>query len=69
MVRPARTVDGYVFEYEAIARWFQRHNTSPMTNMQLPSLVLTEDRALCAAIEEFALREFFGVAISYHSHP
>ena len=54
MVDPVRTVDGNVYEREAISRWLQQRRTSPMTNMRLPSLVLTEDRALRAAIEESA---------------
>ena len=54
MKDPVRTVDGHVFEREAITEWFRHgHQNSPMTNMQLPSLVLTPDRPLRAAIEEY----------------
>ena len=54
MKDPVRTVDGHVFERDAITEWFRLgHRTSPMTNMQLPSLVLTPDRPLRAAIEEY----------------
>ena len=54
MKDPVRTVDGHVFEREAITEWFRLgHQTSPLTNLQLPSLVLTTDRPLRAAIEEY----------------
>ena len=43
-----------MFERAAIARWFRLgHQTNPLTNQQLPTLVLTPDRPLRAAIEEY----------------
>ena len=54
MKDPVTTVDGHVFERDAITEWFRLgRRTSTMTNMQLPSLVLTPDRPLRAAIEEY----------------
>ena len=54
MEDPVRTVDAHVFERAAIAEWFRRgHRTNPLTNEQLHSLVLTPDRPLRAAIEEY----------------
>ena len=54
MEDPVRTVDAHVFERAAIAEWFRRgRRTNPLTNEQLNSLVLTPDRPLRAAIEEY----------------
>ena len=54
MEDPVRTVDAHVFERAQIAEWFRRgHRTNPLTNEQLHSLVLTPDRPLRAAIEEY----------------
>lgn len=58
MVQPVVTVDGQVYEREAIERWF-RHGvrTSPLTGALLPSVALTEERALGRAIGQYlALR-------------
>ena len=54
MEDPVLTVDAHVFERAAIAEWFRRgHRTNPLTNEQLHSQVLTPDRPLRAAIEEY----------------
>jgi len=51
---PVVTVDGQVYERSAIQQWFQRGNaTSPLTGNHLPSLVLTPERPLQRAIEEY----------------
>ena len=54
MVDPVRTIDGDVFEREAITRWLQLRRTNPLTNMPIQNLILTPDRALKGAIEECA---------------
>ena len=54
MENPVRTVDGHLFERAAIAEWFRLgHETNPLTNQLLPSLVLTPDVPLRAAITEY----------------
>ena len=47
--------DAQVFERAEIESWFRLgHRTSPLTNVDLPSLALTPDFQLRAAIEEFS---------------
>jgi hypothetical protein len=54
MEDPVYTVDGHAYERAAIAEWFRLGNrTSPVTNLQLHSLVLTADPRLRRAIEEY----------------
>ncbi|XP_010507781.1 PREDICTED: putative U-box domain-containing protein 58 [Camelina sativa] len=53
MKDPQLTADGYTYEAEAIARWFNTgHNTSPMTNLKLSHTNLVPNRALGSAIQE-----------------
>eukprot|EP00929_Paragymnodinium_shiwhaense_P019701 TRINITY_DN13340_c0_g1_i1.p1 TRINITY_DN13340_c0_g1~~TRINITY_DN13340_c0_g1_i1.p1 ORF type:complete len:230 (+),score=23.36 TRINITY_DN13340_c0_g1_i1:90-692(+) len=40
MVEPVIAEDGYTYERSAVMAWFQRHRTSPLTNVQLHSLHL-----------------------------
>lgn len=40
MKHPVRASDGFVYEKEAIARWFEKHVTSPMTNATMPTSVI-----------------------------
>lgn len=43
--------DGYSYEKEAIENWISnKRRSSPMTNLPLPSLVLTPNRTLKMAI-------------------
>ena len=58
MTNPVAAVDGSVYQREAIETWFRTgRRTSPVTNLQLPSLVVTPESALRRAIEEYvALR-------------
>jgi hypothetical protein len=54
MADPVMTVDGQVYERTAINEWLRRgNNTSPLTALVLPSLVLTPERPLKRAIEEY----------------
>ncbi|XP_010512812.1 PREDICTED: putative U-box domain-containing protein 58 [Camelina sativa] len=53
MKDPQLTADGYTYEAEAIASWFNTgHNTSPMTNLKLSHTNLVPNRALGSAIQE-----------------
>ncbi|CAE5960284.1 unnamed protein product [Arabidopsis arenosa] len=50
---PHFAADGFTYEAESIRKWFRSgHQTSPMTNLQLPHLTLVPNRALRNAIEE-----------------
>ena len=54
MEDPVWTVDEHVFERAALEQWFRLgHRTNPLTNEQLPSLKLTPDHPLRAAIQEY----------------
>ena len=53
MEDPVTTADGHVYERAAIARWLQNHDTSPVTNSQLPHRVLSPAHALRQLIQEF----------------
>ena len=54
MEDPVRTVTGNVFERAAIAEWFRLgHQTDPLTNQQMPSLVLIPDRPFREAIKVY----------------
>ncbi|KFK35541.1 hypothetical protein AALP_AA4G004100 [Arabis alpina] len=56
MKEPHFTADGHTYEAEAIKRWLNTHDTSPMSNLKLPHRNLLLNRALKTAIEE--LRRF-----------
>ena len=48
------TMDGHTYEHQAIAHWFETgRNTSPLTNLRLPSRRVVANSALKGAIEEF----------------
>ena len=54
MTDPVWTADEHVFERAALEEWFGLgHRTNPLTNEQLPSLLLTPDLPLRAAIQEY----------------
>uniref|UniRef100_A0A4X2LST5 WD repeat, SAM and U-box domain-containing protein 1 n=1 Tax=Vombatus ursinus TaxID=29139 RepID=A0A4X2LST5_VOMUR len=47
-------IDGYSYEKEAIENWIsKKKRTSPMTNLILPSLILTPNRTLKMAIDRW----------------
>ncbi|XP_072468218.1 WD repeat, SAM and U-box domain-containing protein 1 isoform X4 [Notamacropus eugenii] len=54
MKEPVIASDGYSYEKEAIESWIsKKKRTSPMTNLVLPSLVLTPNRTLKMAIDRW----------------
>ncbi|KAM8788541.1 WD repeat, SAM and U-box domain-containing protein 1 [Rhynchonycteris naso] len=54
MQDPVIASDGYSYEKEAIENWIsKKKRTSPMTNLVLPSLVLTPNRTLKMAINRW----------------
>ena len=53
MEDPVCTVDGHSYEREAIVEWLRRHQTSPNTNLDLPSRLLTQNFGLKKAIQAF----------------
>lgn len=54
MEDPRIAADGFTYEAEAIRGWIDSgHNTSPMTNLILPSCELIPNRALRSAIQEW----------------
>ncbi|XP_051842291.1 WD repeat, SAM and U-box domain-containing protein 1 isoform X2 [Antechinus flavipes] len=54
MQEPVIASDGYSYEKEAIENWIsKKKRTSPMTNLVLPSLVLTPNRTLKMAIDRW----------------
>ncbi|EDQ92110.1 uncharacterized protein MONBRDRAFT_22946 [Monosiga brevicollis MX1] len=53
MVDPVVAADGFSYERESIARWFEEHTTSPMTGKELPSRILLPNHALRIVIRDF----------------
>lgn len=54
MKDPVIASDGYSYEKEAMENWIsKKKRTSPMTNLVLPSVVLTPNRTLKMAIERW----------------
>nr|XP_043630588.1 U-box domain-containing protein 33-like [Erigeron canadensis] len=54
MDNPVVAADGYTYEAEAIKGWLDSgHNTSPMTNLELPNSSLVPNKALRSAIQEW----------------
>jgi hypothetical protein len=52
MSDPVLTCDGYTYERDAIERWLEDNNTSPITNNVLANKELTPNYALRSAIEK-----------------
>jgi len=50
---PVTTVDGHTYERAAIEKWFEDHETAPMTGLVLRSKLLTPDAELKKQIHEF----------------
>ncbi|KAF7140901.1 hypothetical protein RHSIM_Rhsim06G0041300 [Rhododendron simsii] len=51
---PHVAADGYTYELEALTEWLDGgHNTSPMTNLQLPHCNVVPNHALRSAIQEW----------------
>lgn len=53
MVEPVKTCDGHVYDKEAIQKWFDYKNTSPLTNLILSTLMLEPYDALYNTINKF----------------
>ncbi|XP_039167670.1 U-box domain-containing protein 33 isoform X2 [Eucalyptus grandis] len=53
MEDPVMAADGHTYEAEAIREWLNRHDTSPMTNLQLQNLDLIPNRIVRLAIQEW----------------
>ena len=53
MEDPVTTADGHAYERAAIAQWLSNHDTSPVTNAQLPHRKLAPAHALRQLIQEF----------------
>ena len=54
MVDPCFAADGHSYEREHIVAWLATHNTSPLTNEQLPHRMVVPNHALKALIWGFA---------------
>lgn len=52
ILTPVKTVDGHVYERSQIIKWFMRHDTSPLTNLKLPSKALEPSVEATAAINK-----------------
>ena len=53
MSDPVKTVDGFIYERDAIERWLQHKHTAPLTGLPLPSIVLEPCVELKKQIDEF----------------
>ncbi|EFJ04289.1 hypothetical protein SELMODRAFT_138945 [Selaginella moellendorffii] len=53
MEYPVIASDGYTYEYDAIIRWLQKSDASPMTNLRLENKNLTPNRVVRSAICEW----------------
>ena len=50
MQEPYLATDGHTYERECIAAWLENHDTSPLTNDQLPSKMIIPNHALRSLI-------------------
>lgn len=57
MLDPCVAADGYTYDRRAIEKWFEESDSSPMTNLPLPSRNLTPNYALLSAIMEWQSRK------------
>ncbi|KAL0738944.1 hypothetical protein Bca4012_015154 [Brassica carinata] len=53
MNEPCVAADGYTYDRHAIEEWFEKHDTSPMTNSPLNNMDLLPDYTLYTAIMEW----------------
>jgi len=53
MTDPVMCTDGFSYEREAIEKWLQFSNRSPMTNLELMSKCLYPDKKLKTAIQRY----------------
>lgn len=64
MKDPVIACDGHSYEKESITKWFETHNTSPITNLPLANKMLIENHTLKGAIEEYLSRTNSGAVSS-----
>jgi hypothetical protein len=53
MKDPVKTIDNFTYDREAIHRWFEDHNTSPLTGLSLTNKNLIPNTTLKIQIDEF----------------
>lgn len=53
MVDPVITTDGHTYERKAIESWFEKHQTSPKTNIYLETKSLFPNRTLKGMIVRY----------------
>ncbi|KAJ4958826.1 hypothetical protein NE237_025937 [Protea cynaroides] len=56
MEDPYIAADGFTYEYRAIKAWLERHTLSPVTGLTLPHTMLTPNKTLRSAIQEWRAR-------------
>ncbi len=49
----AKQADGHTYERSAIEQWFETHNTSPSTGVELESKQLVPNHSLRSLIQDF----------------
>jgi hypothetical protein len=55
---PVMACDGHSYERESLLKWFETKNqTSPVTNLPLPSEILIDNHTLKSAIEEYLMNK------------
>ena len=52
-VDPVNTILGYTYEREYIERWFEKHNTDPLTNEHVSAKFLSPNRGIKDAVKAF----------------
>jgi hypothetical protein len=55
MICPVKTIDGHVYDRNAIISWFRVKNTSPLTGLPLESTLLTPDTEVKKEINTFLI--------------
>lgn len=53
MRSPVTAADGFTYEESAITEWLEKHNRSPLTNLEMESKLLTRNEVLDAQIKKF----------------
>ena len=53
MTDPVTCMDGHTYERSGIERWLTDHDTSPLTGVKLPAMLLIPNHSLRNAIEEY----------------
>jgi hypothetical protein len=52
-VDPVNTILGYTYEREYIEKWFEKHNTDPLTNEHVSAKFLSPNRNIKDAVKAF----------------